>query len=171
MSTAKWQNIAGSKKIFSWEGRCSKRPKWHQNGQISKRSIWITLALWWEEWLAELLIWEEDTDLVLTSSRKEFGFFPNKFVNRLIDAWWQKVLLKFIFSKNAKKIDKIFTIDLTFTIHNVKSMLMILSNFVAFLDNINFTASELSHAAHWSSGGLERVEIINDIYLLIRNPF
>ena len=46
-----------------------------------------------EEWLAELLIWEEDTDLVLTSSRKEFGFFPNKFVNRLIDAWWQKVLL------------------------------------------------------------------------------
>ena len=33
---------------------------------------------------------------------------------------------------------------------------------------MNFTASELSHAAHWSSGGLERVEIINDIYLLIR---
>ena len=30
------------------------------------------------------------------------------------------------------------------------------------------TASELSHAAHWSSGGPERVEIINDIYLLIR---
>ena len=87
----------------SWGGRCSKRPKWHQNGQISKRSIWITLALWWEEWLAELLIWEEDTDLVLTSSRKEFGFFPNKFVNRLIDAWWQKVLLKFIYSEKATK--------------------------------------------------------------------
>ena len=30
------------------------------------------------------------------------------------------------------------------------------------------TASELSQAAQWSSGGLERVEIINDIYLLIR---
>ena len=48
------------------------------------------------------------------------------------------------------------------------SEVKISQNFVAFSEYMNFTASELSHAAHWSSGGLERVEIINDIYLLIR---
>ena len=42
-----WSKITPSKH-FSRQCRCSKRPKLHQNGQISQRSIWITLALWWE---------------------------------------------------------------------------------------------------------------------------
>ena len=39
--------------------------------------------------------------------------------------------LKFMISKKATKIDKIFTV-------NVKSKVEILSNFVALLENINF---------------------------------
>ena len=46
-----------------------------------------------------------------------------------------------MFSKKATKIDEIFTIDL---LHNVKLTVKILSNFVAFLENINFTR----HSAH-----------------------
>ena len=46
-----------------------------------------------------------------------------------------------MFSKKATKIDEIFTVDLTFTIHNVKWTVKISSNFVAFLGNINFTAN------------------------------
>ena len=45
------------------------------------------------------------------------------------------IVLKFMFSKKATKIDKIFTVDLT---HNIKSMVKIFSNFVAFLENMNF---------------------------------
>ena len=117
-----WSKITPSKH-FSRQCRCWKRPKLHQNDQISQRSIWITLALWWEEWLAELLIWEEDTDLVLTSSRKEFGFFPNKFVNR----------------SSLMHDDRRF-----------------------------FYCIRAVSCCTLSSGGPERVEIINDIYLLIR---
>ena len=48
--------------------------------------------------------------------------------------------VKFIFSKKVTKVDKIFTIDLTFTRYvYVKSTMKISSNFVAFLENINFT--------------------------------
>ena len=50
------------------------------------------------------------------------------------------VLLKFMFSKKAKKIDEIFTVDLTLTIYNnVKLMVKISSTFMAFLENTNFT--------------------------------
>ena len=50
--------------------------------------------------------------------------------------------LKFVFSKKATKIDKIFTIDLTL-LHNVKLTVKISSIFVAFrlvafLENMNF---------------------------------
>ena len=41
-----------------------------------------------------------------------------------------------MFSKKATKIDEIFTIDLTVT---VKLMVKILSIFVAFSENVNFT--------------------------------
>ena len=47
--------------------------------------------------------------------------------------------IKFMFSKKATKIDKIFTVDLTLTyLVNVKSTVKILSIFVAFLENMNF---------------------------------
>ena len=47
-----------------------------------------------------------------------------------------------MFLKKATKIDEIFTVDLTLTtqIDGVK----ILSNFVAFLENINFKAQVLN---------------------------
>ena len=46
-------------------------------------------------------------------------------------------MIKFIFSKKVMKIDKIFTIDLTF--NSVKVTVKILSIFAAFLENMNFT--------------------------------
>ena len=48
-------------------------------------------------------------------------------------------LIKFMFSKKVTKIDKIFTINLTLTIVNVKSTVKISSFFMAFLENMNFT--------------------------------
>ena len=48
------------------------------------------------------------------------------------------IQVKLMFSKKTTKIDEIFTVNLT--LHNVKSMVKILSNFVAFLENINFTS-------------------------------
>ena len=47
--------------------------------------------------------------------------------------------VKFMFSKKATKIDKIFTVDLTVTTHTVKLTVKILSIFVAFSENVNFT--------------------------------
>ena len=45
-----------------------------------------------------------------------------------------------MFSKKATKIDKIFSVDLTLTyIVNVKLTKKILSIFVVFLENMNFT--------------------------------
>ena len=61
----------------------------------------------------------------------------------------------FVFSKKAIKICELFAVDLTLTkaisykkgikngaarkfLHNVKSTVKILSNFVAFLENMNF---------------------------------
>ena len=49
------------------------------------------------------------------------------------------ISLRFMFSKKATKIDKIFTVDLTFYVVSVKSTVKILSIFVAFLENTNFT--------------------------------
>ena len=49
-------------------------------------------------------------------------------------------LLKFIFSKKARKIDKIFTIDLTLC---SKSTGKILSIYVVFLENTNFMGQKL----------------------------
>jgi hypothetical protein len=43
-----------------------------------------------------------------------------------------------MFSKEATKIDEIFTIDLTLTVHDVKLTLKISPIFVAFLENMNF---------------------------------
>ena len=43
-----------------------------------------------------------------------------------------------MFSKEATKIDEIFTVDLTLTVHDVKLTLKILPIFVAFLENMNF---------------------------------
>ena len=42
-----------------------------------------------------------------------------------------------MFSKKATKIDKIFT-TIWHLLHNLKSTVKILSNFVVFLENINF---------------------------------
>ena len=55
-------------------------------------------------------------------------------------ATFSNSFLKSIFSKKATIIDEIFPVDLTLTtsIHNTKWMVNILSNFVAFLENINF---------------------------------
>ena len=47
-----------------------------------------------------------------------------------------------MFSKKAAKIDEIFTVDFTLTTHYVKSSVKILSNFVAFWENINFIGLE-----------------------------
>ena len=49
----------------------------------------------------------------------------------------KKCFVKFVFSKKATKIKEIFSVDLTLTTY-VKSTVMIFSNFVAFLQNINF---------------------------------
>ena len=46
--------------------------------------------------------------------------------------------LKFMFSKKAKKIDEIFTVDLTVTTY-CQITVKILSIFVAFSENMNFT--------------------------------
>ena len=52
---------------------------------------------------------------------------------------------KFIFSKKDTKIEKIFTVDLTFTKYlTVKSTVKILSIFVAFLENVNFKTKNKS---------------------------
>ena len=44
-----------------------------------------------------------------------------------------------MFSKKATKIDEIFTVNLVFNVVSVKSTVKILSNYVAFLENTNFT--------------------------------
>ena len=68
---------------------------------------------------------------------------PNKLRNgfKYTDNWvkyarnlTKYVLLKFMFSKKATNIDKIFTVDLTLCSKTVK----ISSIFVAFLENTNF---------------------------------
>ena len=60
--------------------------------------------------------------------------------------------LKFMFSKKATKIDEIFTVDLTFTKYiSVKSTVKILSIFVAFLKNMNFTIFVLSNIVIFKS--------------------
>ena len=43
-----------------------------------------------------------------------------------------------MFSKKLKKIDEIFTFDLTLYVVNINLMVKILSIFVAFLENMNF---------------------------------
>ena len=45
------------------------------------------------------------------------------------------ISLKFMFSKKATKIEEIFTVDLTFYVVSVISMVKSLSSFVAFLEN------------------------------------
>ena len=54
--------------------------------------------------------------------------YPLKSINNLEDNF----LVKFVFSKKATKFDEIFTVDLTLTIHTVKSMVKISSISVAF---------------------------------------
>ena len=49
--------------------------------------------------------------------------------------------LEFMFSKKATKIEKVFTVDLTLTLVNVKLTVKIWSIFVAYLENIKFTGS------------------------------
>ena len=51
--------------------------------------------------------------------------------------------VKFVFSKKATKIDEIFTVDMTLNnyICNVKSTVKISSNFVAFLENMDFNST------------------------------
>ena len=49
----------------------------------------------------------------------------------------KNAILKFMFSKKATKIDEIFTVY-WHLLHNVKSSVKISSNFVAFLENVNF---------------------------------
>ena len=56
-------------------------------------------------------------------------------VERLKLQW--KMEIKFVFSKKATKNDEIFT----YYLHIVKSMVNILSIFVAFLENMNFTST------------------------------
>ena len=57
---------------------------------------------------------------------------------------WQKLgmILKFMFSKKATKIDKIFTVEWHYVV-SVISMVEILSIFVAFLENMNFTKTNM----------------------------
>ena len=50
-------------------------------------------------------------------------------------------MLKFLFSKKATKIDKIFTVDRRL-LHSIKSKAKILSIYVAFLENMNFIRKE-----------------------------
>ena len=50
-----------------------------------------------------------------------------------------KHYLKLMFSKKASKIDKIFTVNFNTYLVNIKSRVKILSIFVAFLENMNFT--------------------------------
>ena len=54
------------------------------------------------------------------------------------DSDYNNVKVKFVFSKKATKIDKIFTVDLTLYYINIKSMVKSWSFFVAFLENMNF---------------------------------
>ena len=62
--------------------------------------------------------------------------------------------LKFMFSKKATKIVEIFTVDLTVTtyISTVKLTVKILSIFVAFSENVNFTVYKV-HNEEWFGGG------------------
>ena len=55
---------------------------------------------------------------------------------------WRSKGIKFMFSKKAKKIDKIFT--LIWHLISVKSMVKILSFFAAFLEYMNFTKDFVS---------------------------
>ena len=62
------------------------------------------------------------------------------------------IVLKFVFSKKATKIDEIFTVDLT-----VKLMVKISSFFVAFLENMNFKntqGAEVSTKINKTSGDI-----------------
>ena len=52
------------------------------------------------------------------------------------------LFLKFMFSKKATKIDKIFLFDTYFV--NIKSMVKISWIFVAFSDNLNFNEAYVS---------------------------
>ena len=58
----------------------------------------------------------------------------------------QPLVLKFIFSKKATKIDEIFTV-----VVNVKLTVKIVSIFVAFLENVNFIISLLIISSSFSS--------------------
>ena len=66
------------------------------------------------------------------------------FENEHVVLWKFLGWLKVVFSKKATKIDEIFTVDLTLTIHNVKSMVKISSIFVAFLENMNFRQKNMT---------------------------
>ena len=67
-------------------------------------------------------------------------------------ATFSNSFLKSIFSKKATIIDEIFPVDLTLTtsIHNTKSMVNILSNFVAFLENMNFNYTKYLRKSHFN---------------------
>ena len=57
---------------------------------------------------------------------------------------WKNIplsFIKFMFSKKARKIDKIFTVDLT-VITYCQIGVKILSIFVAFSENVNFTITK-----------------------------
>ena len=59
------------------------------------------------------------------------------------------LLVKFMFSKKATKIEKIFTVNLTLKyLVNVKSTVKIWSIFVAFLENMNFIRNYKRKGAH-----------------------
>ena len=80
-------------------------------------------------------------------------YFPNQFLGW--DFWRflrqdgssteTSLILKFVFSKKATKIDEIFTIN--FVVF-VKSTVKISSIFVAFLENMNFLLSFLKEIFH-----------------------
>ena len=61
------------------------------------------------------------------------------------------VLVKFVFSKKATKIDEIFIVDLTLT-NKGKWTVKILSIFVAFLENMNFNKDISRGIANGGSG-------------------
>ena len=66
----------------------------------------------------------------------------------------------FMFSKKATKIDKIFTVDLTFVV-SVKSTVKISAIFVAFLENTNFKDKKIlpENSHHSISHFLKQTEI------------
>ena len=66
----------------------------------------------------------------------------------------------FMFSKKATKIDKIFTVDLTFVV-SVQSTVKISAIFVAFLENTNFKDKKIlpENSHHSISHFLKQTEI------------